>query len=53
MTMVDVCLCSYTHDGHCGIWKDHDVDNDATLPHLAEMAVALLTPGPTSCARAT
>jgi porphobilinogen synthase len=34
----DVCLCEYTSHGHCGLIRQHDVDNDATLPLLAEMA---------------
>jgi Delta-aminolevulinic acid dehydratase len=34
----DVCLCEYTSHGHCGLLHDHDVDNDSTLPLLAEMA---------------
>jgi porphobilinogen synthase len=35
----DVCLCEYTSHGHCGLLCDSgDVDNDATLPLLAEMA---------------
>jgi porphobilinogen synthase len=34
----DVCLCEYTSHGHCGLIHDGDVDNDATLPLLAEMA---------------
>ncbi|MCI4350075.1 MAG: porphobilinogen synthase [Thermoplasmata archaeon] len=34
----DVCLCAYTSHGHCGVLKDGRVDNDATLPLLAEMA---------------
>lgn len=34
----DVCLCEYTSHGHCGLLHHHDVDNDATLPLLAEMA---------------
>ncbi|MDR0613160.1 MAG: porphobilinogen synthase [Dysgonamonadaceae bacterium] len=34
----DVCLCEYTSHGHCGLLHNHDVDNDATLPLLAEMA---------------
>jgi porphobilinogen synthase len=34
----DVCLCEYTSHGHCGLIRDRDVDNDATLPLLAEMA---------------
>jgi porphobilinogen synthase len=44
--MVDVCLCSYTHDGHCGlVGADGHVDNDATLPELARVAVALAEAG--------
>lgn len=34
----DVCLCEYTSHGHCGLLHEHDVDNDSTLPLLAEMA---------------
>lgn len=34
----DVCLCEYTSHGHCGLLHDHDVENDTTLPLLAEMA---------------
>jgi len=34
----DVCLCEYTSHGHCGLLHHHDVENDATLPLLAEMA---------------
>ena len=36
--ITDVCLCEYTRHGHCGLLCDHDVDNDSTLPLLAEMA---------------
>lgn len=43
--MADVCLCSYTPDGHCGLWREGGVDNDATLPHLAKMAVNLAEAG--------
>jgi porphobilinogen synthase len=38
--MTDVCLDEYTSHGHCGIVKDGDVDNDATLPLLAQIAVS-------------
>ncbi|MDR0744321.1 MAG: porphobilinogen synthase [Tannerella sp.] len=34
----DVCLCEYTSHGHCGLLHDQEVDNDTTLPLLAEMA---------------
>ena len=36
--ITDVCLCEYTNHGHCGLLHHHDVDNDTTLPLLAEMA---------------
>ncbi len=37
----DVCLCGYTAHGHCGaLDAAGTVDNDATLPLLARMAVA-------------
>ena len=38
--ITDVCLCEYTDHGHCGIVDGNDVDNDATLPLLAQAAVS-------------
>ena len=38
--ITDVCLCEYTDHGHCGIVSGDDVDNDATLPLLAQTAVS-------------
>lgn len=38
--ITDVCLCEYTDHGHCGIIANNDVDNDATLPLLAQTAVS-------------
>jgi len=43
--MADVCLCSYTEDGHCGVWRDGMVQNDETVAHLARMAVTLADAG--------
>ena len=40
IVMTDVCLCDYTDHGHCGIIKGSNIDNDATLPLLQEMAVS-------------
>jgi porphobilinogen synthase len=40
ITITDVCLCEYTSHGHCGIIKDKDVDNDATIKLLAKMALS-------------
>lgn len=36
----DICLCAYTTHGHCGLIKGNEVDNDSSLPVLAEMALA-------------
>jgi len=42
----DVCLCEYTDHGHCGLLgPSGDVDNDASLPLLAETAVSLAEAG--------
>ena len=38
--ITDVCLCEYTSHGHCGVIKNGDVDNDATLKLLAKEAVS-------------
>jgi porphobilinogen synthase len=38
--MTDVCLDEYTSHGHCGVIRDGEVDNDATLPLLARTAVS-------------
>jgi porphobilinogen synthase len=39
LVMGDVCLCEYTDHGHCGVIKDGEVDNDASLELLAKTAV--------------
>lgn len=42
----DVCLCEYTSHGHCGlIGPNGQVDNDASLPLIAETAVSLAEAG--------
>jgi len=38
--ITDVCMCEYTDHGHCGVIKDGDVDNDATLELLCEEALS-------------
>jgi porphobilinogen synthase len=40
VVITDVCLCEYTEHGHCGVVRDGDVDNDATLELLAKEAVS-------------
>lgn len=41
----DICLCEYTTHGHCGVLKDRQVDNDASLPLLTEAVVAYAEAG--------
>jgi len=40
VVITDVCLCEYTEHGHCGVIRNGDVDNDATLELLAKEAVS-------------
>jgi porphobilinogen synthase len=41
VVITDVCMCEYTDHGHCGVLNEHGgVDNDATLPRLARVAVS-------------
>ncbi|MCL4106715.1 UNVERIFIED_CONTAM: hypothetical protein GTU68_048159 [Idotea baltica] len=42
--IADVCVCSYTDHGHCGILENGKIDNDKSLKLLSKMAV--------SCAKA-
>jgi porphobilinogen synthase len=38
--VTDVCVCSYTTHGHCGIMKDDYVQNDETVELIAKMGLA-------------
>lgn len=40
VVITDVCLCEYTDHGHCGVVKDQEVQNDATLEILADTALS-------------
>ena len=41
VVMTDVCLCSYTSHGHCGVvLEDGEIDNDLTLELLARVAIS-------------
>lgn len=40
VVMTDVCLCSYTDHGHCGLIEGGDVDNDSSLRPLVETALS-------------
>jgi porphobilinogen synthase len=43
--ITDVCLCEYTSHGHCGVIRDGEVDNDASLELLARTAVSQVEAG--------
>lgn len=40
LVITDLCLCEYTHHGHCGVVKGHKVLNDPSLELLAKGAIA-------------
>lgn len=41
----DVCLCSYSSTGHCGIVEGHHIVNDQSVEVLCDMAVRLAQSG--------
>jgi porphobilinogen synthase len=49
LLMTDECFCEYTDHGHCGVLTEAtgrlDLDNDATLPLLAEQCVSHVRAG--------
>jgi porphobilinogen synthase len=45
LVICDVCLDEYTDHGHCGVLKNGEVDNDATLDLLARTALAQVEAG--------
>ena len=40
VVITDVCIDEYTSHGHCGVVRDGEIDNDATLELLAQMALS-------------
>jgi porphobilinogen synthase len=45
LVICDVCLDEYTSHGHCGVVRDGEVDNDATLELLARTALSQVLAG--------
>lgn len=43
--IADVCFCGYMDHGHCGVLRDGEVDNDATLELLQRQAVVYAKSG--------
>jgi porphobilinogen synthase len=40
LVVTDVCLCEYTAHGHCGMVVENEIVNDATVEHLARVALS-------------
>ena len=40
VAITDVCMCEYTDHGHCGVLRNGEVDNDATLDLLSRAALS-------------
>ncbi|MCS7259816.1 MAG: porphobilinogen synthase [Anaerolineae bacterium] len=45
IVIADLCMCEYTDHGHCGIVRDGQIDNDATLEILGRAAVSYARAG--------
>lgn len=45
LVITDVCICSYTDSGHCGLIIDNKIDNDSTLELLGSMALSHVKSG--------
>jgi porphobilinogen synthase len=43
--MADACFCEYTDHGHCGVLRDGELDNDASLENLARAVVSYAKAG--------
>ena len=38
--MTDVCLCTATDHGHCGVIHNQEIDNDLTIPELVRISLS-------------
>ena len=45
LVITDVCLCEYTSNGHCGILKGDEIDNDKSLELIARTALSHVEAG--------
>jgi porphobilinogen synthase len=45
VVITDVCMCEYTDHGHCGILRNGEVDNDASLELLSRAALTYSAAG--------
>lgn len=40
LVITDLCFCEYTSHGHCGVMKDGQLDNDATLDLIVKQTLS-------------
>lgn len=40
LVVADTCLCEYTSHGHCGVIREQEVDNDASLSFIVQTALS-------------
>ncbi len=45
VVMADACFCEYTDHGHCGVLREGELDNDASLENLARTVVSYAKAG--------
>ena len=45
VVQADACFCEYTDHGHCGVLRDGELDNDASLENLARAVVSYAKAG--------
>jgi len=45
VVIVDLCMCEYTDHGHCGVIRNGQIDNDATLDILQKAALSYCRAG--------
>src|SRR5262249_41825890 len=45
VVMADACFCEHTDHGHCGVLREHELDNGASLENLARTAVSYAKAG--------
>lgn len=45
LVIADLCLCEYRPDGHCGVYENGVIDNDATLTKLGQIAASFAEAG--------
>lgn len=45
LIIADLCMCEYTSNGHCGILRGQNVDNDLTLDSYSKIALSYARAG--------